>query len=373
MSRTLAQKLDFLMDLTQTKNAVLGRALNFDPSYISRIRSGKRGLPKDQPFMEPACAFFARAIREDYQMEAAAKELRLKTPWPKDENDAAHLLLIWLSGRFGTTEEGNQIGNALASLTSTAAAGDPDNRYVPEKGSTASVQIFYGNRGKRDAVITFLEELAQTGKAHTLLLFSDEDMLWLYEDETFIRTWMMLMQRLIRMGTRIRIIHSIGRSAGDMWEAVRSWLPLYASGAVEPWYCPRLRDGIFRRTEFIAQGHSAVFGSSVPGQSEDTICALIRSREAVETMQQEMEAFLALCKPLMDIFHPQSKAELKELQDALIHTPGELLTASQSGMNILLKKGIAALVVKEKPPYAAFIIKEPRMIAALEQYLQNLQ
>ena len=371
MSRTLAQKLDFLMDLTQTKNSTLGRALSFDPSYISRIRSGKRGLPKGQPFLEPACAYFSRAIREDYQKEAAAKELRLKTPWPQEEKDVAQILLLWLSGRFGTATEENKIEHALAFLTSTTAAGGLEGRYVPEKGSTAPMQLFYGNKGKRDAVITFLEELAQTRKAHTLLLFSDEDMVWLYEDDVFLHAWMHLMRQLIVAGTRIRIIHSIGRNAGDMWEAVRNWMPLYASGAVEPWYCPRLRDGIFRRTEFIAQGHSAIFGSSVPGQTPDSINVLIRSREAAESMQQEFEAFQALCKPLMDIFHPESASELKELRDALTNTPGELLKAKQSGMDILLKKGIAALVVKEDPPYAAFIIKEPRMVAALEQYLQN--
>ena len=373
MARTLAQKIDFLMDLTQTKNSTFGRALNFDPSYISRIRSGKRGLPKGQPFLEPASAYFARAIREDYQKEAAAKELHLAASWPQEEKEAAQLILTWLSGKIQTPQEDLRMEDVLAALKlSFAETNTPETRYAPGKGSSVSAQIFFGNAGKRDAVITFLGDLLQTGKAHTLLLFSDEDMFWLYEDKAFVLTWMNLMQQLIGAGSRIRIIHSIGRNAGDMWEAVRSWLPLYATGAVEPWYCPRLRDGIFRRTEFIAQGHSAVFGSSVPGQTGDSLNVLVRDRNTADAMRAEFEAFLKLCKPLMDIFHPSSKEELKELQNMLLNTPGELLTAENSGMKILLKKGIAALVVKEEPPYAAFIIKEPRMIAALEQYLTNL-
>ena len=264
MARTLAEKLDFLMSLTNTKNAALGHALNFDPSYISRIRTGKRGLPKGQPFVEPASVFFARAIREYYQKEAAVKELRLATPWPQDERSAAQILLIWLSGRFRTPQDDARMEDALASLKNSFV--ENNTSYVPGKGSTASAQTFFGNTGKRDAVITFLEDLVQTGKAHTLLLFSDEDMFWMYEDEAFIRTWLILMQQLIGQGSRIRIIHSLGRGAGDMWAAVRSWLPLYSTGAVEPWYCPRLRDGIFKRTMFLASGHSALVAGSVPGQ-----------------------------------------------------------------------------------------------------------
>lgn len=372
MARTLAQKLDFLMDLTQTKNSVLGRALNFDPSYISRIRSGKRGLPKGQPFLEPASFYFAHAIREDYQKEAAAKELHLATSWPQEEKDAAQLILPWLSGRFQTPQDELRMEDVLAALKlSFAETSAPDARYTPGKGNSIATQVFFGNAGKRDAVITFLKDLVQTGRAHTLLLFSDEDMFWLYEDKTFVRTWMLLMRQLIGQGSRIRIIHSIGRSAGDMWEAVRSWMPLYATGAVEPWFCPRLRDGIFKRTEFIAQGHSAVFGSSVPGQTDEPLNMLIRDRDTAEAMQREYEAFLKLCKPLMDIVRPDKAEKLEELQNALQNTPGELLTAESNGMKILLKRGIASLVVKEDPPYAAFIIKEPRMVAALEQYLQN--
>ena len=51
---TFSEKLDLLMSLTGTSNSALGRALSYDPSYISRVRAGKRGLPRRQPFLQPA-------------------------------------------------------------------------------------------------------------------------------------------------------------------------------------------------------------------------------------------------------------------------------------------------------------------------------
>ena len=43
MKRIIGDKLNFLMLLTETKNNILGKAISFDPSYISRIRTGAQG------------------------------------------------------------------------------------------------------------------------------------------------------------------------------------------------------------------------------------------------------------------------------------------------------------------------------------------
>ena len=72
---TLAEKLDFLMTLTATSNSTLGRALSYDASYISRVRAGKRGLPRRQPFVQPAAEYFARKIILPVQQNAAASLL----------------------------------------------------------------------------------------------------------------------------------------------------------------------------------------------------------------------------------------------------------------------------------------------------------
>lgn len=92
----IAHKIDFLMKVTNTKNSTLGRALSFDSSYIGRIRSGKRGLPKNQPFIEPSAAFFSRNICEPYQRTTVAEAVCPGRPWPEDRQEAESLLTAWL-------------------------------------------------------------------------------------------------------------------------------------------------------------------------------------------------------------------------------------------------------------------------------------
>ena len=53
MSLHIAKKLDFLMRLTGTQNNTLAKALAFDASYISRLRVGKRSLPRNRDIISP--------------------------------------------------------------------------------------------------------------------------------------------------------------------------------------------------------------------------------------------------------------------------------------------------------------------------------
>lgn len=368
MLTTLPEKIDFLMNLTGTRNSALGRALNYDPSYISRIRTGKRGLPHNLPFIEPASVYFARNIKEDYQKDAAARELGLTADWPTSDEDAAVLLTDWLEDR---PVQPAPIAKMLAAISSpTAQPGRMREVYNTKEGTGARSHFFYGNEGKRSGVFTFLEQLAKEGKPQKLLLYSDEDMTWLYEDRQFVHAWADLLLQLIAGGTSIRIIHSIGRNLNDMWEALQKWMPLYMTGAIEPYFYPLLQDGIFYRTLFIAREHSAFVGNSVRNQQGDTLNALITDKNAVQTVEKEFKAYLDLCRPLMEVIKPSNEKELEQLKQTFRDMPGETKTAKTEGTEILLRSS-ASLILKTQTPYAAFLLKEPRMLAAIEEYMKD--
>lgn len=367
MPKTIAEKIDFLMKLTNTRNSDLGQALNFDASYISRVRNGKRGLPKTEPFIDPAAEYFAARITEDYSKAAAANVLCLHQEWPADERESAELLAEWLASE--------QLDNPIDRFISAMQEPSPrmsasEAKYPATNGTRVMTSLYYGTEGRRDSVIAFLSELCESGKAYTLLLTSDEDMAWLFEDETFARVWASLMGRLIQNGSRIKIIHSIGRDANEMWEAVRKWLPLYMTGAIQPFYYPRLRDGLLHRSLFIAVGRSALCSVSTSGQTADSMIQLLRDRNAVKSMEQEFTAYLKLCRPLMEIVLPSEERGLERLLRAFVSAPGDLLVSFPDGALVGVKK--SAIVAKVEGPRIAFVIEELRMVSAVEEYLRNL-
>ena len=342
MYSALGEKLDFLMKLTNTPNSTLARALNFDPSYISRIRSGKRGVPKNQPFIKPASSFFAKSIKEDYQQKTLMEALGFAPFSSYSPEEAERLIAEWLLGSGG--ERHDSVGRFLASFSyyEPKVPAVPAPRPTPvEKLGTA--EYFYGNAGKRKAVEKFLTMLAATGEPQTLLLYSDEDMSWLVENPSFFKKWGVMLQTLLSMGSKIKIIHNINRNIGEMLEAIEGWTLLYFSGAIEPYYCPKVRDGIFSRSMFIAPGQCAVLASNV-GSTPGALNILVNDLEAVSALESEYKSFLSICRPLMRIFTAQSiKPLMASFSDfykesgniILAHSDPTFLTLPQSALKRL--------------------------------------
>ncbi|MDD4387520.1 MAG: hypothetical protein PHD15_07220 [Clostridia bacterium] len=169
---------------------------------------------------------------------------------------------------------------------------------------------YYGDEGKRQAVIRFLNNIKDKTN-QTLLLFSDESMNWMLE-EKFASNWSKLLIKVLKNGNRIKIIHTIAREYDEIFEAVSKWLPLYLTGMIEPFYYPKLRDGIIRRTLFICSSE-AIISNSIGNSTDDMLNIFITDKIAVSSLRKEFYNYLELCTPLMNVTTKPSKEKINEL------------------------------------------------------------
>ena len=285
----VAEKLDFIMKVTNVSNSTLGKYLSFDPSYISRIRTGKRGLPKHQPFIEPVADFFSRNINEEYQRKLIAEVVCPYRAFPEDSDDIKKLIIDWFN------DDSRDVKDVDKSYT--------DKCEVSISTENGNCQFYYGNKGKRQAIEKFFKDICEDNKPVTVLLYSDEEMDWFCEDEQFKKIWSKSIMKLISIGCRIKIIHSLNRGINDMLEILNNWIPIYLSGAIEPYHYAKLRDGIYHRTLFVAPGHSALISDSVGANTDNTLNILINDEQAVGALKNEFNDYLSLCRPLLNIYN----------------------------------------------------------------------
>lgn len=343
---TFSEKLDFLMDITKTSNSALAHSVSLDASYISRLRSGKRLMPKDGHMIQGMAVFLARRATEDYQKKALSDALKV-TSLQGNSSLLADEIVNWLI--HDDTDIKEQVGRFLSGFSGMTRR---QTTALPSENCRSSfpsepISIYYGVEGKRRAAEYFLSEAAAQETPRTLLLFSDEGTAWMTEDPAFTQRWAELMIRVLSRGNRIKIIHTISRDLDEMLNAISQWMPLYMSGSIEPYFYPKKRDGVFKRTLFIAPETAAVISNSVGNQVSVAANVLYRDRNAVASFAEEFLQYLRLCRPLMRIFTVQEQEECyatlaefeRGLADTLIKTESlSLLTMPEILLAQILKR-----------------------------------
>ena len=316
-----AERFDALMNIAEVSNSLLGRDINMNSSHIGRLRSGARPLPKKHEYLSDICRYLTKHIKKEYQLNALQKLTGISsTALASTESTALYLEQWLLEQEADISVATGRLISGFSRLASrpVTISGDPAAMELPQKYAA----YLYGTAGKRKAVEQFFMAILQEEKPQTLLLFSDENMAWLYEDTAFSTRWAELFTKVILKGNRVKIIHTISRDMNEMMEAVTKWIPMYMTGMIEPYCYPRLRDGVFQRTLFIAPNTAAVVSSSVQQDTDGMLNLFITDRAALDALVAEYERYFAMCRPLMRVFTGNNAEPFRKVTESLSEADG---------------------------------------------------
>ena len=335
-----SEKINLLMKMANTTNSKLADALNIDPSLVSRWRTGAREPSEDSRYIQLIGLYFASQARQDFQRVAL---LELTGHQMEDKNVGesiiATYLTRWLSNESKISTESIQVLlDSIGSAGNQAAPAFDIPLPLEPSGHPIETQTFAGREGLRSATMKLLLRALHSPAEHPkLLLYSDESMQWIIEDQLFAKQWFYLMSKNIRQGMTIEVIHTLSRDSNELAQAVQRWLPFYLTGAIVSYYYPEKRDDMFNHTSFILEGEAAVYSTSVRGQNPDTIqymftsepMSLIGAKESFETQK-------GLCRPLVRTFTGTNTRRYIDEQINLFSST----TGNGVGMQSLLLSGM---------------------------------
>ncbi len=292
---SFSDKLDFLLNLTNTSNSTLAKHTSLDPSFISRLRSGSRKPSRNENYISQMSATLVKRCKEDYHLKGLKDKLQADNiPHKQDGKSLEAIVENWL--RDSSNEHNSNVGSFIKKLDEfsfrkqSAVQMDTGTNY-----SHSPMQdVYHGIEGKRSAVIRFLLEILNSRKTHTLYLYSDEDLAWLIDDPKFTLEWSMLFMQVLQKGNKVKIVHTITRSLDEMFAAIKEWMPFYLTGNIEPYYYPRTRDVNFTRTIFIAPELCAVSSNSMGRTISNNLNFYLTDQDAVSALFYEFDVFLKL-------------------------------------------------------------------------------
>lgn len=307
-------KLNFLMQITQTSNKELAEELAVDRSLISLLRNGKRNLPRRRELPRKMALFFARRCTADFQRHALSEMLgqaALRSDMPP-EVLAGHLE-TWLTG------EPDIVGRMVDSMAPQPVLSAHRPVSPPSHPSAGGTVFFYGDADRRKAIRRVLEVLHTMDAPGSFLVASDDNIDWLLSDYALTNQMRSELLEILRRGFHFHQIMPAMNHTARYTEALQFWLPLYNTGQMHVHYYPRLRDNLYRHSTIVVPGRCVLFSSGI-GMNGRDITLFSTDPELVQAHTEQFQEQLALCRPALKAHTDPLKALPRLLE--ILTAPG---------------------------------------------------
>ena len=292
---SFADKLVFLINLTNSTNKKLADAINLDPSQISRLRCGARKLPRNAEYLPDMAAYFVERCHSDYQLITLSEQINGRPPnLPMDQTLLTEELRSWL-------EEEETLLTDLPPASGRCRFGqraDKDDRLLTTPIQSHSFKTFYGSKGQRQALEILLETTLRRDKPALLQFYSDQELAWQEEADYLHNIFPERLLELLQIGCRFQRILRPRPDLQYAFTSIKLWLPIHMKGGVESYFYPYLRDMVHRQTLIAVPQVGAIFSNCIGSQCEDRICYLVTEESLVRHYSREFNDLQKICQKI---------------------------------------------------------------------------
>ncbi len=358
----LRQNFNTLIAAFDINLSKLCRHTNYDVSTIFRIRSGSRRPADPQQFADAIAAFAAREIKTQAEFLTLSKLLACDPDPLSDLSVRYERLRSWLLQTPASSKDGLQTDTKRDIADFLRQLDDFDlNSYIKAirfheiKVPSAPFQLpasksYTGLAEMMESELDFLKATVLSKSAAPVIMYSDMPMSEMAKDPEFPKKWMFGMAMLLKKGLHLHQIHNLDRSFEDMMLGLESWIPMYMTGQISPYYLKNAQNNVFLHLLKVS-GTAALSGEAVSGHHSEGRYYLTKSKKEVEYYARRAQALLANAHPLMEIYRSEKEKEWQAFLLADLAKPGKRRSIYSSlPLYTMTESLLAALAEKAQIP-----------------------
>ena len=317
------QKLDILLRELDINISRLAAFLHYDPSYLSKIRTGKRNPAHQQQFVEKVCEYVIANYKDEQDRKKVVYLIQCNEDELADSSSYRRKLREWLNSSM---PDGVDYVSAFLRKVDSFNLDDYiraihfDSFKVPKVPFQLPVsRHYYGLKEMREGELDFLKHTVLSKSMKPLYICSDMPVEDMAADEDFAKKYMFGLAMVLKKGLHIHIIHDVERPMKDMMLGLENWVPLYMTGQISPYYLKGVQNRVYSHLHY-CYGQVAMTGDCISGHHDLAHYYLTSRKEEVSISQKNMEFLLKKAHPLMDIYREERK---KELHASLLENAGK--------------------------------------------------
>lgn len=335
---------------------------NYDASAVFRIRNGSRKPGDAERFASAVASFVTRTMQTQSEIGAVAELIGCDIDEIYDLSVRYAKIKSWLLKQPVQKAEGNSVSKFLSKLD------DFDlNEYIKVikfdelKVPSVPFQIpssktYFGIKEMMESELDFLKSTVLSKSSAPVIMYSDMPMKEMAKDPEFPKKWMFGMAMMLKKGLHLHQIHNLDRSFDEMMLGLESWIPMYMTGQISPYYFKNAPNDVFLHFLKVS-GIAALSGEAVAGYHSDGKYYLTKVKREVEYYRKRAEKMLKNAYPLMEIYRSERKNELNAFLLADTKTAGKrrsilsslpLYTISSKLLDRILTRNNINAELKEK-------------------------
>lgn len=277
----------------------LAKALNFDASYLSRIRNGERIPSNKEAFVSSLAAF----VLKKYEIQSYKDSYYLL--FNEKEKITLNKIREWII--TNKKEEVSDVDNFLSTLdefnlNDYIKAIKFDELKVPNiPFYKARCKTYYGVEEMKKGELEFFKATVLSKSKEDIFMCSDMPMEDMAEDKEFGKKWMFAIAMCLKKGLHLNIIHNLDRPFNEMMLGLESWIPIYMTGQVSPYYLKEVKNSVYHHFNYVS-GVVALTGECIKGYHDKGKYYLTNNSRELEYYREKSNLLLKKANSLMDIY-----------------------------------------------------------------------
>ena len=308
---TFSNNLNTLITSLNINTHEMSKYIIFDASHISRIRYGKAKPSNPVEFSNKICSYILNRYKNPDDINNLMMIIGCKKSDLSNEKIYS-TLFNWLTSEIVPVK--NQISDFLHHLDSFNLDDyikviKFDELKVPSiPFYKAKTKHYYGIEEMKQGELNFFKGTVLSKSKEDIFMCSDMPMEDMAKDIDFGKKWMFAIAMCLKKGHHLNIIHNLDRPFNEMMLGLESWIPIYMTGQISPYYLSNLKNNIYNHLNYVSAA-AALSGECINGFHNKGMYYLTTNKNEIEYYKEKSYLLLKKAKPLMEIYRENNIKE----------------------------------------------------------------
>ena len=308
---TFSNNLNTLITSLNINTHEMSKYIVFDASHISRIRYGKAKPSNPVEFSNKICSYILNRYKNPDDINNLMMIIGCKKSDLSNEKIYS-TLFNWLTSEIVPVK--NQISDFLHHLDSFNLDDyikviKFDELKVPSiPFYKAKTKHYYGIEEMKQGELNFFKGTVLSKSKEDIFMCSDMPMEDMAKDIDFGKKWMFAIAMCLKKGHHLNIIHNLDRPFNEMMLGLESWIPIYMTGQISPYYLSNLKNNIYNHLNYVSAA-AALSGECINSFHNKGMYYLTTNKNEIEYYKEKSDLLLKKAKPLMEIYRESNIKE----------------------------------------------------------------